>query len=51
MDSGGVWRQLYNQVFEAIAKGHYSIFEGPLELLRPVVKPCNIVSGLLKNVG
>ena len=51
MDSGGVRRQLYDQVFQAIAKGHYCIFEGPLERLRPVVKPCNIVSGLLKNFG
>ena len=51
IDSGGVRRQLYDQVFQAIAKGHYCIFEGPLERLCPVVKPCNIVSGLLKNFG
>ena len=42
MDSGGVRRQLYDQVFEATAKGHYSISEGPLERLRPVVKPYNL---------
>ena len=45
MDSGG---QLFDQVFEAIAKG---LFEGPINRLRPVVKPSNIASGLLKNVG
>lgn len=51
MDSGGVRRQVFCNVFKSIAHEHLKLFEGPLERLRPVVKPSNEVSGLLKNFG
>ena len=51
IDSGGVRRQLFSSAFNAIADGHLQIFEGPSTRVSPAIKPCNIVSGLLKNLG
>ncbi|XP_019857300.1 PREDICTED: uncharacterized protein LOC109585612 [Amphimedon queenslandica] len=51
MDSGGVRRQLYSTAFSAIANGHMQIFDGPGNRIRPAIKPCNIASGILRNLG
>ena len=51
MDSGGVRRQLFSSAFNAIANGHLQIFDGHPTRVRPAIKPSNIISGLLKNLG
>ena len=51
LDSGGVRKQFYSTCFEGIANGILQIFEGPSVRVQPVAKPCNVISGLLKNLG
>ena len=51
VDDGGVHRQLYCSAFEALATGYMGAFDGPLSCVRPTIKPSNIVSGLLRNIG
>ena len=51
VDLGGVRRQIYSTFFEGIAKGYLELYEGPCNRVRPCVKPCNIVSGLMVLFG
>ncbi len=51
MDSGGVRRQLFSTSFKCLSSGHLQVFDGPVDRLRPIIKPSNVVSGLLKIIG
>ncbi len=50
-NSGGVRQQLYSSAFKALASGHLHVFDGPHNYVRPIIKPSNVISGLLKNIG
>ena len=51
LDSGGVHRQMFSDVFGAISEGHLQLFSSPVNRLTPIFKPSNIVSGLTRNFG
>jgi hypothetical protein len=48
VDVGGVRRQLYSTVFNAVSVGEFELFDGIPSRIHPTVKPSNIASGLLK---
>ena len=52
IDTGGLRRQVFSEVFENIATSStISIFDGPLDRLRPAFKASSLSSGMLTTLG